>query len=200
VIIQLPPLPYALDALEPHVSAETLSFHHGMHHRGYVEALNELLRARADIVATDLPTLVRDSYDPVLRHASQALNHELYWLSLAPDGGGEPPAVVARALETSFGTVDAFRRLFTAVAREHFGSGWVWLVRYGDALVVEATHDAGCPLRRGRQPLLTCDLWEHAYYLDHRHRRDAYLRSFWNVVDWTTVAVRMFDPDLSLAD
>jgi Fe-Mn family superoxide dismutase len=199
VTYELPPLPYALDALEPHVSAETLEYHHGRHHRAYVDALNELVPDHWPPGAPNLQTLVQEAGGTLRHQAEQALNHSIYWQSIAPNGGGEPPRIVSREIEATFGTVDAFRKLFTAAAREHFGSGWVWLVRFGDALAVETTHDSGCPLRRGRSPLLVCDLWEHAYYLDHRHRRDRYLQSFWSVVDWSSVAVRMFDTDHSLA-
>jgi Fe-Mn family superoxide dismutase len=196
--ILLPSLPFALDALEPHISAETLEYHYGRHHRGYVETLNALLRERGEGGETDLRALVRNAEGAVLQNAAQALNHTLYWRSLAPDAGGEPPEALARELESSFGSVDEFRIRFTQAACDHFGSGWAWLVEADDALAIDTTHDADCPLRRDREPLLVCDVWEHAYYLDHRNDRAAYLQSFWSVVDWGAVAARLFHPHVPL--
>jgi len=188
---ELSELPYGTDALEPHVSAETLEFHHGKHHAGYVDTLNELLTQEGAEPA-ELEHFVLTAEGAVSENAGQAWNHAFYWESMAPDGGGEPGRDVAAALEEAFGGTDAFREQFAREAVSHFGSGWAWLVAtQAGRLEIVTTHDARCPLRDGSVPLLTCDVWEHAYYLDHRNDRGAYLDAFFEVVDWQRVAERL---------
>ncbi len=188
---ELPTLPFSPDALAPHMSAETLSFHHGKHHAKYVNTLNDLLE-KAGNTTTDLDQLVRESEGGLFNNAAQHWNHSFFWNCVSPDGGGDPPAKVADALTKAFGSVDAFRDAFTKEAMTHFGSGWAWLVKNADGgLEIVSTHDAGNPLRDGKTPLLTCDVWEHAYYIDHRNDRGAFLKGFWALVNWDTVAARL---------
>jgi Fe-Mn family superoxide dismutase len=191
----LPTLPYALDALSPHVSAETLDYHWGKHHRGYVDTLNRLISGTpaADL---SLEELVRRSSGAVFNSAGQHFNHSLYWSSLSPTGGGEPNGPLAQAVQEGFGSFASLRTAFTEQANSHFGSGWAWVVRNPDGTVgVETTHDAGCPLTSGGTPLLACDLWEHAYYLDYRNLRPRYIESFWKVANWP-FAERAFEAAL----
>jgi Fe-Mn family superoxide dismutase len=158
----LPELPYALDALAPHVSAETLEYHWGKHHRGYVDTLNRLLPA-TPLEGLGLEDLVRRASGGVLNQAAQHFNHSVYWLSLSPKGGGEPGGALLAAMRKRYDSFSAFRTAFSEQAAAHFGSGWAWLVRKPDGSVqIELTHDAGCPLTSGDAPLLVCDLWEHA--------------------------------------
>jgi len=189
--IHLPRLPYAENALEPHISAETLRVHHGAHHAGYVKKANRLL-AGSRWERAALEQIVRESDGALLQNAAQAWNHGFYWESLAPAGGHGPDAGLRSALERDFGSVEAFRKAFSELATSHFGSGWAWLVREPSGrLAVRCTHDAGCPLRDGLVPLLVCDVWEHAYYLDRRNDRAAYVEHFWPVVDWRRVQSRL---------
>ena len=191
----LPILPYALDALSPHISAETLEYHWGKHHRGYVDALNRLISGTpaADL---SLEELVRRSSGAVFNSVGQHFNHSLYWSSLSPTGGGEPHGPLAQAVHESFGSFASLRTAFTEQANSHFGSGWAWVVRNPDGTVrVGTTHDAGCPLTSGGTPLLACDLWEHAYYLDYRNLRPRYIESFWKVANWR-FAERAFEAAL----
>jgi Fe-Mn family superoxide dismutase len=183
---RLPPLPYAANALEPHISRATLLEHHGQHHRIYIEKLNQAVRgtARAE---WPLERLVRQSRNSLFDVAAQAWNHEFQFACLTPHSG-RPRGELLSAIEAAFGDVSSLRSEFTEAAVGHFGSGWAWLV--ADArgrLSVRALHDAGTPLATGQRPLLACDVWEHAYYLDRRHDRAAYLRAFWRVVDWDFV-------------
>ena len=180
----LPALPYALDGLAPHVSAETLEYHWGKHHRGYVDTLNRLLSG-TPLADLGLEELVRRSSGAVFNSAGQHFNHSLYWSSLGPGGEDEPRGALAQAVQEDFGSFAGLRTAFTEQAISHFGSGWAWVVRDPDGTVrVDATHDAGCPLTSGGTPLLVCDLWEHAYYLDHRNLRPRYVESFWKLANW----------------
>lgn len=184
-------LPYSYDALEPHVGAETLELHHGKHHAGYVETLNELLDSRGES-PDDLESLIRTAQGAVFQNAAQAWNHDFLWKCMSPDGGGEPPTKLSRAIEDAFGDVESFRDAFDEAAKSHFGSGWAWLVQTKEGrLEVVTTQNADNPMRMMRTPLLVCDLWEHAYYLDHRNDRDSYLEAFWRVVDWEAVEQRL---------
>jgi Fe-Mn family superoxide dismutase len=189
--IQLPNLPYALSALEPHVSRETLDVHYNKHHRGYVEKLGELIATTNHAHAT-LDDIVRSSSGPIFDNAAQVWNHNFYWQSLSP----EPTQVhgeLAARIDRDFGSFNQFREAFTKAAKEHFGSGWAWLVeeRRG-TLAVITTHDAETPLESDTfKPLLTCDVWEHAYYIDHRNDRGAYLDAFWHVANWDFAARRL---------
>jgi Fe-Mn family superoxide dismutase len=181
----LPKLPYGLDALAPHVSAETLEYHWGQHHRAYVDALNRLIPGTT-LANLGLEDLVRRASGAVFNNAAQHFNHSLYWDSLSPKGGGEPAGALAEAIARRYGSFGAFRTAFGEQAASHFGSGWAWLVLKPDQEVqIELTHDAGCPLTLGEVPLLACDLWEHAYYIDYRNRRGRYLESFWAIANWS---------------
>ncbi len=180
----LPELPYAKDALSPHISAETLEFHHGKHHNAYVTNLNNFVSKDASLAGKSLEDLVRTSSGPLFNNAAQVWNHTFYWHSMRPGGGGEPTGEIARRIDASFGSFSAFKEKFSAVATGHFASGWAWLVKDGEGLAVIDTHDAGSPLTQGKTPLLTCDVWEHAYYVDYRNARAKYVEAWWNLVNW----------------
>lgn len=181
---KLPPLPYPLDALQPHMSAETLEFHHGKHHKTYVAKLNELIKG-TQYEGMDLEEIVRTSSDAVFNNAAQTWNHAFFWNSLSPEGGGKPKGALAKAIDASFGSFDAFKDKFTSAAAEHFGSGWAWLVQNNaGALWVETTANADTPITGADTPLITCDVWEHAYYIDYRNERPKFLKAFWKIVNW----------------
>lgn len=183
---ELSPLPYALDALAPHISRETLEFHHGKHHRAYVDKLNDLV-AGTDFESWSLPELVRKATGPMFNNAAQAWNHEFYWNCLSP-AGGQPAGELARALDGQFGSFERFAAQFKSAAAGKFGSGWTWLVRRTDgSLEIRNGADADNPLRWGQAPLLCCDVWEHAYYIDYRNERARYLEAFWRLVNWAFV-------------
>ena len=195
----LPALPYALDALAPHLSAETLDCHWGKHHRAYVDALNRLI-AGSPLSGLRLEELVLRSSGAVFNNAAQHFNHGLYWRSLSPKGGGEPAGALREAMLRGYGSLASFRNAFTEQAGSHFGSGWAWLVQRPDGSArIEVTHDAGCPLMWGDSPLLALDLWEHAYYIDYRNRRARYLESFWMLVDWRRAESAFADEATSAA-
>jgi Fe-Mn family superoxide dismutase len=187
----LPPLPYPKDGLAPAISAETLTFHHDKHHAAYIEKLNDLVAADASLAGLGLDDLVRTARGNVFEQAAQAWNHTFYWQSMRPHGGGEPAGAIATALARSFGSFAAFREKFTAAAAGHFGSGWAWLVRDGDRLEIVTTHDAGNPMTGGLRPILTCDVWEHAYYIDYRNARPRYLEAWWSVVNWEHASTQL---------
>ena len=186
---KLPELPYAKDALKPHLSAETLEFHHDKHHAAYVANLNKLI-AGTEFEEVSLEEIVRKAPPgPIFNNAAQVWNHTFYFAGLSPKGGGAPRGKVAEALKTSFGAFEGFQKKFTDTAVGTFGSGWGWLVQEKDGtLAVVSTSNAGCPLSAGQTPLLTCDVWEHAYYIDYRNARPKYLEAFWKLVDWDQVA------------
>jgi Fe-Mn family superoxide dismutase len=185
---ELPPLPYALDALQPHISRETLEYHYGKHHQNYVNTLNDLIRG-TQYESMSLEDIVRKSEGPVFNNAGQVWNHTFYWNCLTPKGGGSPVGKLAQAIDAKFGSYDEFKKQFTKAAVGTFGSGWAWLVKSGDGSVaIESTSNANTPLTTARKPLLTCDVWEHAYYIDYRNRRPDYLAAFWNVVNWKFAA------------
>jgi Fe-Mn family superoxide dismutase len=176
-----------MDALEPFMSKETLEYHYGKHHKGYVDKLNALLVGTQHERAP-LDELVRTSKEVIFNNAAQVWNHNFFWRCLAPRGGGNPSAELGKALAQAFGSVDAFRRLFNKAAMDKFGSGWTWLARMRDGrLVVRNTDDADNPLVRGDTALLACDVWEHAYYIDYRNNRSAYVDAFWKLVNWKFV-------------
>ena len=184
----LPDLPYPTDALAPHVSKATLETHHGKHHQGYVEKTNELA-AGTRFETMTLADVVRQSTGALFNNAAQAWNHAFYWNSMSPRGGGRPQGELARAIESSFGSVDELVKRFGESATGIFGSGWAWLVQDDEgALSILETSNADNPLRRGLVPLLTCDVWEHAYYLDRKNDRAAYVEAWWKVVDWSFAA------------
>ena len=181
---ELPELPFARDALAPHISAETLEFHYGKHHAGYVKKLNAAVEADASLAGKSLEDLIRTAKGGVFNLAAQTWNHSFYWQSMSPAGGGEPTGKVAEAIDASFGSFSDFKAAFTKAAGGHFGSGWAWLVKSGDRLQVVDTHDAANVLQQDLTPLLVCDVWEHAYYIDYRNARASYLEAWWNVVSW----------------
>jgi Fe-Mn family superoxide dismutase len=184
---ELPKLDYALDALEPHLSAETLEYHWGKHHRGYVKRLNDLVRG-SELAGLPLEELIKHSKGATFNNAAQASNHAFYWKCLTPRGQHRPHGRIAAAIDARFGSFEAMKSLFTRTASGKFGSGWIWLARRPEGtLVVEATDDADTPLALGHTPLLTCDVWEHAYYIDYRNDRAAYLDAFWQIVNWEFV-------------
>ena len=192
--IELPALPYEMNALEPqnalepHISKETLEFHYGKHHQTYVTNLNNLIKG-TEFESADLETIVKKSSAGVFNNAAQIWNHTFYWNSLSPNGGGEPTAAVADAINSSFGSFAEFKEGFTKTAVTTFGSGWAWLVKRPDGkLGLESTSNAATPLTTDATPLLTCDVWEHAYYIDYRNARPKYLEAFWSLVNWDFVA------------
>ena len=184
----LPELPYPKNALAPHISEETLQFHYDKHHRAYVDKLNTLTAGTEWEKAT-LQQLIMDATEAVFNNASQVWNHTFYWNSLSPKGGGEPPQEVADLLERSFGSVEKFKEEMTAKALGQFGSGWAWLVKKPNGrLMTQATSNADNPFQEGLKPLLTCDVWEHAYYIDYRNARPKYMEAFWKLVNWEFLA------------
>jgi Fe-Mn family superoxide dismutase len=188
MIHELPPLPYAIDALEPHISRETLEYHHGKHHKTYVDNLNKLIPG-TEFESLSLEDIVRKSSGGVFNNATQIWNHTFYWNCLAPNAGGKPTGALAAAIDKAFGSFDAFKEKFSQTAIGTFGSGWGWLVKNASGgLEVVSTSNAGCPLTAGQTPLLTCDVWEHAYYIDYRNLRAKYVENFWNLVNWDFVA------------
>jgi Fe-Mn family superoxide dismutase len=181
---QLPPLPYALDALQPHISKETLEFHYGKHHAAYVTNLNNLIKG-TEFENASLEDIIKKSSGGLFNNAAQVWNHTFYWNCLAPKGGGQPSGAVAAAISKKWGSFDAFKDAFTKSAIGNFGSGWTWLVKKPDGSVdIVNTSNAATPLTGADKPVLTCDVWEHAYYIDYRNRRPDYLGAFWNLVNW----------------
>ncbi len=181
---QLPPLPYPPNALEPYISKETLEYHHGKHHRAYVEKLNELI-AGTEYESLSLEEVVRNANGAIFNNAAQAWNHSFYWNSLAPGGGEPPQGELAEAIDRKFGAFTAFQEKFSAAAAGVFGSGWAWLVAEADdSVAIRTTPNAQTPLTTDARPLLACDVWEHAYYIDHRNSRPEYLKAFWALVNW----------------
>jgi len=185
---KLPELPYALDALAPHISKETLEFHYGKHHQTYITNLNNLIKG-TEFENASLEDIVKKSSGGVFNNAAQVWNHTFYWMGLSPKGGGEPTGALADAINKKWGSFGEFKAKFTANAVGTFGSGWGWLVKKPDgSLDLASTSNAGTPLTGADKPLLTCDVWEHAYYVDYRNARPKYVEAFWNLVDWDFVA------------
>jgi Fe-Mn family superoxide dismutase len=177
-----------MDALEPHISKETLEFHYGKHHQTYVTNLNNLIKG-TEFETLSLEDTVKKSSGGMFNNAAQVWNHSFYWNCLAPNAGGEPGGALAEAINAKFGSFDAFKEAFTNTAVTTFGSGWGWLVKNPDgSLDLVSTSNAATPLTTDQKPLLTCDVWEHAYYIDYRNARPAYLGAFWNLVNWDFVA------------
>jgi len=184
---QFPDLPYAMDALVPYISKETLEYHYGKHHRAYVDKLNGLITGTPFENAT-LEEIIVKADGGIFNNGAQVFNHTFYWNCLSP-GGLKPTGALAAAIDKTFGSLDAFKAKFTETATNTFGSGWAWLVKTADGkLEIVSTSNAGNPLRDSKQPLLTCDVWEHAYYVDYRNARPRYLEAFWNIVNWDFVA------------
>ncbi len=185
---QLPELPYAKDALAPTISAETLEYHYGKHHQTYVTNLNKLIEGTEFANAT-LEDIIKKSSGGLFNNAAQVWNHTFYWNCLSPNGGGEPSGALADAIKSSFGSFAEFKEKFSTSAATNFGSGWTWLVKNSDgSIAIVNTSNAGCPLTDGQTPLLTIDVWEHAYYIDYRNARPKYLESIWGLVNWDFVA------------
>lgn len=183
---ELPDLPYGISDLAPHISAETLEFHHGKHHNAYVVKLNELLDGDS---SKSLEELVKTADGGVFNQAAQVWNHTFYWHSMKPNGGGAPSGALADALARDFGSVEDFVAQFKAAAMGQFGSGWAWLVESGGKLEICTTGNAGNPMTEGKKPLMTCDVWEHAYYIDFRNARPKYLDTFFaSLINWDFVA------------
>ena len=184
----LPELEFSADALNPHISAETLEYHHGKHHNAYVTNLNKLI-AGTEFENASLEDIVKKADGGVFNNAAQHFNHSFYWKCIKPDGGGDPTGDLATAINGAFGSVQAFREEFTAKAQTLFGSGWCWLTKNADgSLEIVQTQNAGCPITDGKTPLLTCDVWEHAYYIDYRNARPKYVEAWWKIVNWDFVA------------
>ena len=191
--IELPQLPFAKTALEPHMSARTLEFHHGKHHQAYVTKLNELI-ADGPLAAKTLEEIIQFSVDDaaqaaVFNNAAQVWNHNFFWNSLTPEGGGEPTGALAGAIGETFGSLHKFNDTFKEMAVGEFGSGWVWLVAEKRKLKIVKTADAGTPITDGQTPLITIDVWEHAYYLDYQNRRPDFIQTFLDkLINWKFAA------------
>ncbi|MGP1461530.1 MAG: superoxide dismutase [Bacteroides sp.] len=186
----LPELPYALDALNPHLSRQTLEFHHGKHHLNYVNTLNTLI-VGTRFEDASLETMICEAEGAIFNNAAQFWNHNFYFDTFAPNPKAAPTGELLKALERDFGSFDAFKEQFTKAAATLFGSGWAWLAKNAEGkLVIVQESNAGNPLRNGLQPLLTCDVWEHAYYIDYQNRRADYIKEFWALVDWAVVEAR----------
>jgi Fe-Mn family superoxide dismutase len=193
---EVPPLPYAPDALEPHIDAQTMSIHHDKHHQAYVDKLNAALegtehadRPIEDIIA-DLDSIPEDKRTAVRNNGGGHYNHSLFWPSMSADGGGAPDGDLGAAIDAAFGSFDDFKEKFEAAGVGQFGSGWAWLVVEGGALAVTSTPNQDNPLSAGSTPLLGNDVWEHAYYLKYQNRRPDYLKAWWETVDWTEIGRR----------
>ncbi len=185
--VELPALPYAMDALEPVISKETLEFHYGKHHQAYVTKLNDAIKG-TDLENVDLEDIVKTSEGGIFNNAAQVWNHTFYWNCMAPNAGGEPTGKIAEAINESFGSFEAFKEQFSQAAATLFGSGWAWLVKNTEGkLEITQEVNAGNPMTSGLKPLLTCDVWEHAYYVDYRNARPTYIESFWKLVNWEFV-------------
>ena len=185
---ELPQLPYSNDALAPHISPETIEYHYGKHHNAYVTKLNGLV-AGTDMESKTLEEIITSSTGGVFNNAAQVWNHTFYWNCLKPKGGGEPTGELLEAINKAFGSFASFKETFTNAAATQFGSGWAWLVKETDgSLKIVTTANAGNPMTEGQTPVLTCDVWEHAYYVDYRNARPKYIEAFWNLVNWEFAA------------
>ncbi|WP_347554902.1 Fe-Mn family superoxide dismutase [Robbsia sp. KACC 23696] len=185
---ELPPLPYAKDALQPHMSLETLEYHYGKHHQTYVTNLNKLIPG-TEFESLSLEEIIKKSSGGVFNNAAQIWNHTFFWSSLAPNGGGAPTGALADAITAKWGSFDKFKEAFAAAAAANFGSGWTWLVKKADGSVdIVSTSNAATPLTTDAKALLTIDVWEHAYYIDHRNSRPNFLAAFWNIANWEFAA------------
>ncbi len=186
---KLPELPYAMDALEPHISRETLEFHHGKHHATYVANLNNLISG-TEFADKSLEDIIKTSSAGIFNNSAQVWNHSFYWNCLSPNGGGEPSGALADAINSAFGSFSEFKEKFATSAATNFGSGWTWLVKNSDGSVeLLNTSNADSALtEEGKTPILTCDVWEHAYYVDYRNARPKYVEAYWNLVNWDFVA------------
>jgi len=183
-------LPYAKDALAPIISAETIEYHHGKHHQAYVNNTNAAVEG-TPLAEKSLEEIIRETHGKnpgLFNNSAQVFNHNLYWLSLKPGGGGTPTGAVAEVIDKSFGSFASFKEKFSDAAAKNFGSGWVFLIKDGDKLVIEATSNADTPVAHGKTALFTIDVWEHAYYIDYRNARPKYIESFWQLANWDQIA------------
>ena len=194
---ELPKLPYAEDALEPYIDAQTMNIHHTKHHQAYVTNLNAAIEKHPELAGksledllSDLNAIPEDIRTAVRNHGGGTYNHNLFWEIMGPKMGGSPTAALNKVLESSFGSFDAFKEEFTKAATTRFGSGWAWLVTKGDGLAVVSTANQDTPLSDGMTPILGLDVWEHAYYLKYQNRRPEYITNWWNVVNWDEVSRR----------
>jgi len=185
---ELPKLPYALDALQPYISQETLEYHYGKHHKAYIDNLNKLI-VNTEFENLSLEETIKKSSGGIFNNAAQVWNHTFYWHCLSPKSSQEPTGKLADAIQKKFGSFDEFKKLFSQTAISTFGSGWAWLAKNTDgSLEIISTSNAGTPMQQNKQALLTCDVWEHAYYIDYRNARPTYVEKFWNLVNWDFVA------------
>lgn len=188
---ELPKLPYALDALEPHISKETLEYHYGKHHQTYVTNLNNLVKG-TDLENKSLEELIKTTEGGIFNNAAQVWNHTFYWNCLAPNAGGAPTGKIAEAINKAFGSFEEFKKQFNDAAAKNFSSGWTWLVKKADgSLAIVNTSNAATPVSGEDKPLLTVDVWEHAYYIDYRNARVKYLEEFWALVNWSFVEANL---------
>ncbi len=194
---ELPALPYAHDALEPHIDARTMEIHHGKHHQAYINNVNGALEGNEELsgksvedLVSDLDSVPEDIRGAVRNNGGGHANHSLFWSVMGPGKGGEPGGDLAAAIDATFGSLDAFKDAFAQAGATRFGSGWAWLVVDGGNLAVTSTANQDSPLMEGKTPILGLDVWEHAYYLNYQNRRPDYIGAFWNVVDWDAVAAR----------
>jgi Fe-Mn family superoxide dismutase len=191
---EVPALPYPYESLEPHIDAETMHLHHDKHHQAYVDKVNAALEGTEfadkpiEEVIANLDAIPEDKRTPVRNHGGGHYNHSLFWEWMSPDGGGAPEGDLAAAIDSAFGSFDEFKEKFQAAGAGQFGSGWAWLVLDGDSLAVMSTPNQDNPITEGKTPLLGNDVWEHAYYLTYKNARPAYLKAWWNTVNWTKVA------------
>ena len=187
---ELPKLPYAPDALQPYISKQTIDFHYGKHHQAYINNLNSLITGTPFENAT-LEDIIKNAEGAIFNNGAQVWNHTFYFLSFSPQGDREPSGSLSKAINSQYGSFAGFKEQFTKAAVSIFGSGWAWLVKKADGMLdIVQESNAGNPLRKGLTPLMTCDVWEHAYYLDYQNKRADYLQSFWNVLDWKIIAER----------
>ena len=189
--IELPPLPYARDALAPTISAETLDYHYGKHHQAYVTNLNKQIEG-TEFEKMDLESIIKKASGGMFNNAAQVWNHTFYWNCMSPNGGGEPTGKLADLINQAFGDFNKFKDEFSKIAIGTFGSGWAWLVQRADGgLALVSTSNAATPITGDDTPLLTCDVWEHAYYIDYRNARPKYVEAFWNLVNWEFAASQL---------
>ncbi|NQV03246.1 MAG: superoxide dismutase [Bacteroidia bacterium] len=191
MVHELPKLPFATDALEPYISKRTLEFHYGKHHQAYVNNLNKLIQG-TEFENKSLEDIVKSASGGIFNNGAQVWNHTFYWNCMKPQGGGDPSGELLDELTKSFGSISGFKEKFSTAAATLFGSGWAWLVRKSDgSLEIVQESNAGNPLRNGLTPIMTCDVWEHAYYLDKMNARPDYIADFWKLVDWDKVGGRL---------
>jgi superoxide dismutase, Fe-Mn family len=188
---ELPKLPYEMDALQPYISKETLEYHYGKHHAAYVNNLNKLVEG-TEFAGASLEDIVKKASGGIFNNGAQVWNHTFYWNCMSPEGNREPSGALLNAIKSDFGSFDEFKDKFSVAAATLFGSGWAWLVKNkAGKLEIVQESNAGNPITKGLEPIMTCDVWEHAYYIDKRNRRPAYIDDFWNLVDWETIGKRL---------